>query len=114
MHRTLTLLALLSLSEGFRLPLSPSTRSPHTAAFAPSAALHGFLAGNALRRPEAKCGASPVSDGGARQARGKQGALRMNGDPQWYAFQGFNLGGWKGRALHIDPSTGEYTAPFVR
>ena len=40
-------------------------------------------------------------------------SLRMNGDPQWYAFSQYNLGRWQGKALHIDPGTGEYVEPYI-
>eukprot|EP00960_Hanusia_phi_P042390 755470-Hanusia_phi.AAC.3 len=40
-------------------------------------------------------------------------SLKMNGDPQWYAFSQYNLGRWQGKALHIDPTTGEYVEPYV-
>jgi hypothetical protein len=37
----------------------------------------------------------------------------QSSDPQWYAFQGYNLGKWSGTAIHIDPETGDYAQPYV-
>jgi hypothetical protein len=33
---------------------------------------------------------------------------------KWDAFAAYNLGRWKGRALHISPETGEYVRPFAK
>ena len=52
----------------------------------------------------------PRAGAGARAA----GGVRMQStDPQWYAFQGYNLGTWAGTAMHIDPETGDYAQPYV-
>jgi hypothetical protein len=31
--------------------------------------------------------------------------------PQWSAFKAYNMGRWRGRALHISPETGDYLPP---
>ena len=38
---------------------------------------------------------------------------RLPFQKQWEAFQAYNMGRWKGRALHLDPETGEYVEPFI-
>jgi hypothetical protein len=56
---------------------------------------------------------------GARTSRLRM-QLQWRDDPerlpfqkQWEAFQAYNLGRWKGRALHLNPETGEYMEPFL-
>ena len=39
--------------------------------------------------------------------------VSMQADLQWHQFSGFNLGRWKGRALHFDPETGDYVQPYI-
>ena len=56
------------------------------------------------------CAGVPRSGVGARAGSG----VRMQStDPQWYAFQGYNLGKWAGTSMHIDPKTGDYAQPYV-
>jgi hypothetical protein len=59
----------------------------------------------------------PVTPSGLRKAAVVTGAacgLRMQSqDPQWYAFQGYNLGKWAGTSMHIDPDSGDYSQPYV-
>jgi len=38
---------------------------------------------------------------------------RMPFQKQWENFQGYNMGRWKGRALHLSPETGEYVEPYL-
>ena len=38
---------------------------------------------------------------------------RLPFQKQWEAFTAYNLGRWKGRALHLNPATGEYMEPYV-
>ncbi len=33
--------------------------------------------------------------------------------PQWSSFKAYNMGRWKGRALHLSPETGDYVQPFT-
>ena len=56
-----------------------------------------------------KCGAHKI----ARQRPSARGLRMQSSDPQWYAFQGYNLGKWTGTAMHIDPETGDYAQPYV-
>ena len=38
---------------------------------------------------------------------------RLPFQKQWESFSTYNLGRWKGKALHLDPVTGEYIEPFL-
>ena len=38
---------------------------------------------------------------------------RLPFQKQWEAFQAYNMGRWKGRALHLNPETGEYVEPYI-
>jgi hypothetical protein len=56
----------------------------------------------------------------ALRRRNKHGAVRMQwmdsdelAQPQWSAFKAYNMGRWKGRALHLSPETGDYIQPFT-
>jgi hypothetical protein len=33
---------------------------------------------------------------------------------KWESFATYNLGRWKGRALHISPETGDYVKPYAK
>ncbi len=60
----------------------------------------------------------PAAHSGLRRraaaAAGAACGLRMQSqDPQWYAFQGYNLGKWAGTSMHIDPDSGDYSQPYV-
>ena len=65
----------------------------------------GFCVGKGLQ-----CAGMPGSGVGARAGCG---ARMQSTDPQWYAFQGYNLGKWAGTSMHIDPKTGDYAQPYV-
>ena len=36
----------------------------------------------------------------------------IKGEEQWNSFSVYNMGRWKGRALHLSPQDGQYIAPF--
>jgi hypothetical protein len=56
----------------------------------------------------------PYVDAKRGKAISAAGMLRMQStDPQWYAFQGFNVGTWAGTSIHIDPCTGDYAQPYI-
>jgi len=101
---TLLLSCFVCASDSFLVGAPPLHRRPH--GIAP-------IGTPIASAPHARAVAMPLSCGGGRRPGALAGLRMQSSDPQWYAFQGYNLGKWTGTARHIDPNSGEYAQPYV-
>jgi len=99
--RLLPLLAALGAAAAFQ-----------TAPFAPIRSQLGRVGRSPLPLAPAvgrQLGGAPNSGVGLRMQWGSAEELIQE---KWASFKNYNMGRWKGRALHISPETGEYIKPF--